>query len=96
MKRLLFLSPLIVVFIFLLWRKPSNAIVRERPIQSFQLAAMPPNYIWHNGEWIRNGNRYIYHKGFWIKQPSNPYIGDCWKSTRAAENGFLTIGVNIK
>ena len=100
MKRFLFLSPLILVFVFFLGCKPSRVVVRERPVQPryVQQPAPGPNYIWHNGDWIRNGNSYVYHQGFWLKPPSNHknYIAGHWQSRRAAGFGFPGIGVNIK
>jgi len=73
MKRSLFLSPLIFALVFLYGCKPSNLVVREKAIQPYYVQTTFPghDYIWHKGDWIKNGNTYIYHQGFWIRAPKN-------------------------
>lgn len=73
MKRLLFLSPLIFVFVFLYGCKPSRFAVHQKAIQPCYVRTTVPghDYIWHKGDWIRHGNTYVFHKGFWIKVPKN-------------------------
>lgn len=75
MKRFLFLSPLIFVFVFLYGCKRSKFAVHQKAIQPRYVRTTVPghDYIWHKGDWIRYGNTYTYvfHKGFWVKVPTN-------------------------
>ncbi len=93
MKRLLFISLIILSLVFLSGCKPSRLVVRQRPFEPHyvQPVAPGPNYIWHNGEWIRHGNAYVYHKGFWMKAPPNHrnYIAGHWQRRRT---GWIWIG----
>ncbi|MEO8822985.1 MAG: hypothetical protein ABI366_05365 [Ginsengibacter sp.] len=87
MKRFLFIVSIMVALIFITGCRPSRVVVRERPVEPHyvQPLAPGPNYIWHNGEWIRHGNTYIFHKGFWIKAPSHRryYTTGHWQRRRA-------------
>ena len=86
MKKFLFLSPLILMFVFIAGCRPARIVVRERPMEPHYVQPLVPgpNYIWHNGEWIRHGNTYVYHKGFWIKAQTNKryYVAGHWQRRR--------------
>ncbi len=86
MKKIVFVAPLILMFIFITGCRPAKVVIKERPMEPHyaQPLAPGPNYIWHNGEWIRYGNTYVYHKGFWMKALSNHrhYIAGNWQRRR--------------
>ena len=86
MKKLLFLSTFILLIFLIFGCHSSRYVVRERPIEPHYVLPMSPgpNYIWHNGDWVWNGNGYIYRRGSWIIAPSNRrhYISGYWQRKR--------------
>lgn len=86
MKKFLFITPLILMFILFAGCRPARVVVHERPAEPrfVQPLAPGPNYVWHSGEWIRHGNTYVYHKGFWIKAPTKRryYVAGHWQRRR--------------
>ena len=87
MKKLIsLLSMVFVISLFLAGCGPSSVVVRTQPPPPLYVRPMAPagNFVWVDGEWIRQGRGYVYRHGYWAapRRRYHQYITGHWQEKR--------------
>lgn len=85
MKKLILLSALFFILIFISGCGPSAMVVRERPEPPYYVrpVAPAPGYVWIDGNWMWRGNQYVYKQGYWAApRPGIRYSPGHWQRKR--------------
>ena len=85
-KPIAFVSILFAIVFFLAGCGPSSVVVRTQPAPPVYVRPAPPrgNYVWVDGEWIRQGHGYVYRQGYWAAphRRYHHYVTGHWQQKR--------------
>ncbi|MGH2566174.1 MAG: hypothetical protein ACRDE5_16770 [Ginsengibacter sp.] len=86
MKKLFSLISILFVILIFIGCGPSAVVVRTRPAPPYYARPISPGpeFVWVEGEWVRQNHGYVYHQGYWTRPHARyrRYEGGHWQHRR--------------